>query len=303
LKFSKKKNKLMKKFLLFITSIFFLSFNSFSQCTNCDVGVTVRDLDLRNAIDTIWQIEGLDRNGKCCGASGNSTTCVKFNLLLNEQTEQLKFEMHNPAPNGAAARYWIDCATPQYGLGDDVCISGRTSMCLVYCKNGHDPNALYTISVGRNTKASSDISLVAGCIDTISVQGMSAGTISWTAVAATPALVTQYNGYLSSTTASLVYVQAPTPLPSGVDYVDYVVTGQAAGCSSGTARDTVRVNFIANSLSVQITPDNPAICHDGTGVVITAVGSGGTPPYSYLWSKGAATTDNITVLTSDIVGG
>ncbi|HBF88284.1 MAG TPA: hypothetical protein DDX39_06540 [Bacteroidales bacterium] len=291
-----------RNIFILISFLFLFSFNSFSQCTNCDDDVLEIDLDLRDAIDTVWSNTDFQilRNAHCCGATGAST-CVKFNIKLNEQTEQLKFEMANPAPNGAAARYWIDCDLPKYDLATDVCIAGKTEFCLVYCKNGNDPNASYTISVGRTTKASSDISLVAGCIDSMFVQGMSAGTIHWTAVASTPELVTLYNSYLSSTTNDTIWVEAPTPIPDGLTYIDYAVSGQAAGCSSGLSRDTVRVNFIANSLQVQIAPDNPAICSDGVPILIEANGSGGTPPYSFLWSTGSI--DSILLVrTSDIVG-
>jgi gliding motility-associated-like protein len=77
--------------------------------------------------------------------------------------------------------------------------------------------------------------------------------------------------------------------------VDYQVCGTVP--CTGNVCDTVRVYFNP-TLAATIVPQNPTICYGNTTTVITAVGSGGTPPYNYSWSTGATTQSiNATVGT------
>ncbi len=55
-----------------------------------------------------------------------------------------------------------------------------------------------------------------------------------------------------------------------------------------TAMDSIYVN-ISTPILASITPANPILCFGQTSTTITAAGTGGSPPYSYLWNTGATT--------------
>jgi len=84
---------------------------------------------------------------------------------------------------------------------------------------------------------------------------------------------------LSSTTGTSVVVN-PTSTQT------YIVTGTKGGCS-GMASAIVTVS---NNLPVTVTPINPSICLNGSGVTLTAAGNA----TSYVWSPSAGLSDTTT---------
>jgi hypothetical protein len=100
-------------------------------CITCDVGVTTVNVNLSAKEDTIWTYSST-RNGICCGQLAPKR-CIRFNITLNQGSEQLKFAT-SPAPPGGA-RYQIDCGT-EYSSTDSVCVTGLTSFCQVGRGNG-----------------------------------------------------------------------------------------------------------------------------------------------------------------------
>ena len=271
--------------LLFILSVFITcNLNrSYGQCEPCEEDVVTVEVDLSDSVDIVWDTTDIVRNNHCCGAVG-STRCIRFDVTTHELTEQIKFEVINPSPPGGAF-YQIDCGE-HHSLADSVCVSDMTTFCIVYCKSGGD-SPTYRITAGRSTHASDDITLNAGCTDMMYAQGMQESTVTWTSVY--PGAEGAYNSYLSCTSqCDTTYVTAPNPLP-GIEYVDYVVSATAVGCSSGTSTDTVRVYFVESTLDVAIDPAEPAICFGSAGVGLTANGTGGAPPYAYEWSTGETT--------------
>lgn len=136
----------------------------------------------------------------------------------------------------------------------------------------------------------SDITINDGCTDTLNATGFIPATVTWTSVY--PGLPGTYNNYMSCTSGCLnpiVTSQGPPPA-----YVDYMICGNAASCNNAFVCDTVRVTFNP-TLHVTIQPIIPTICFGQTSTTITAYGSGGTPPYSYLWN-------NINPSQSNVVG-
>ncbi len=132
-----------------------------------------------------------------------------------------------------------------------------------------------------------------GCTGMIYTSGFDESSIIYNSIFPTP--VGAYNSYLSCTNGcDTTYVTAQPGYPP---YVDFQVCGvPISGCDLVTeVCDTVRVYF-NSTLIVQINPQNPSICFGTGSTVLTANGSGGKGPYTYLWNTGATTT-NITVIT------
>lgn len=84
-----------------------------------------------------------------------------------------------------------------------------------------------------------------------------------------------------------------------------MICGQPlANCNFQTICDTIRITFNP-TLNVTIIPINPTICFGQTSTTLTAIGSGGTPPYTYLWNNVNPSQTNIvgagtfTVMMSD----
>ncbi|MBI2968426.1 MAG: PKD domain-containing protein [Bacteroidetes bacterium] len=250
---------------------------------SCDPTVTDTNVDLSSKSDTIWLMtnHNIVRNEHCCSASG-SDACFRFNILLNSQTEEVSFDVQNPAPPQGSAFYQINCG-PQITLGESFCAAGQTTICLTYCKPGGDKPD-YIISAGRNSSVSNDLTLRPLCTDTLRVDGLLESTINWTSVY--PAPNGTYNSYLSCISqcdTTIIFAPASPP-----DSVAFQVSGTAVGCASGTTYDTIWVRF-TTALTAAIDPDSPAICFGQIGVGLTANGSGGKLPYIYDWNTGEAT--------------
>lgn len=90
--------------------------------------------------------------------------------------------------------------------------------------------------------------------------------------------------------ATVVSTSNPASLPDGI--YDIIIT-DANGCTAGT-NDSIAVHSEAGfNYTVAATAAN---CTNGTATVGSFTGTGGVPPYSYLWSNGA-TSSSITGLT------
>lgn len=136
--------------------------------------------------------------------------------------------------------------------------------------------------------AGNDITVNDGCLDTLTASGFVENTVTWTSVF--PGAPGTYDSYLSCTTGCLDPIVTPTGTPP--PFVDFVICGTAQACGNAFICDTVRATFNP-SLGVTIVPNNPVICFGQTSATLTAVGSGGTPPYSYLWNNVNPSQTNI----------
>ena len=109
--------------------------------------------------------------------------------------------------------------------------------------------------------------------------------MTWTSVS--PGPIGFYNNYLNCT--SVCDTVIVTALPGYPPSVLYQVCGMPLGaCATTLVCDTVRVYFVSDKTAT-IQPQNPVICFGGPPATLTANGTGGAPPYSYLWSTGATT--------------
>ena len=151
--------------------------------------------------------------------------------------------------------------------------------------------------------AGPDVTVNIGCTVQISAGGFNPATVVWNSVA--PGTQGAYNNYLSCTAGCA----NPTvsQLPGAPSYIDFQVCGLTNSCAPTNACDVVRV-FFKPALTVSISPVNPIICPGQTSTTLTASGTGGTPPYSFIWNN-LNTSPSIvvgsgtyTVKMSDITG-
>ncbi len=130
-----------------------------------------------------------------------------------------------------------------------------------------------------------------GCTGMIYTSGFEESSIVYNSIF--PGPIGTYNSYLSCLNGcDTTFVTAQLGYPP---FIDFQVCGVPnSGCDIITVVcDTVRVYFYS-SLGVQINPVNPAICFGTGSTILTATGTGGLSPYSYLWNTGD-TTANVTI--------
>ncbi|WP_340382317.1 hypothetical protein, partial [Daejeonella sp.] len=160
-------------------------------------------VDLSGAADTSVTITDISRSGSVCASPGGER-CIVFNIILNSGSDILNFDVKNPGPPGGAF-YRIDCATSS-SLNTPVCITGKTSVSISFCKSGNDrPN--YTITATRTVKASDDLKLRQGCSGTMSVTGLQPASVIWTSIF--PGALGFYNSYLSPASGSSTTTVTP----------------------------------------------------------------------------------------------
>ncbi|MFH2141331.1 MAG: hypothetical protein ABIJ97_02830, partial [Bacteroidota bacterium] len=275
----------MRKTITLIIAFLLLINYAKSQCFEClDTDVITFHVDLSATPDTLWTSPPIARSGTCCLST--QPPCVRFIVHLNPMADEFSFQMAAGAsPPGM--EYLVNC-TDTFPAGAPICAPSADSLCILYCKPGGNANA-YEIATARNVYASPDISLSMGCTGMLSIEGIQESSISWSSIY--PGAVGDYNSYLSCLSGcDTTYVTASVGYPP---YVDFVGQGMPTGCSSSISSDTVRVFFVTG-MTVQIDPADPAICFGGSDATITAIPSGGAPPYSYLWST-LETTSSILV--------
>ncbi|MDQ3193308.1 MAG: PKD domain-containing protein [Bacteroidota bacterium] len=277
-------NKLYYKLFICISffSLFFLSPEVKAQnCNGCLVDSVWVNLSANP--DSVWT-RTKTRSGACLGQTG----CIMFFITLHPGANEFGFASSNAPPGNG--NYHINCNPVGTSIGTPLCVAGMSSFTLIFCKTGGN-SATYTLSSSRTFSASADFTVQQGCTGTMTVEGLNKPSIVWNSIF--PGASGAYNSWLSCTSACDTTYITPPPAPATFPpYIDYVVSGTATGCASGTSRDTVRV-YIVPGMTAEITPVNAYIC-SGSTITLTANATGGAPPYSYLWNNGA-TTQSITV--------
>ncbi|MFL5753415.1 MAG: hypothetical protein ACJ76F_08410, partial [Bacteroidia bacterium] len=261
-------------FYLFI--IFSLFFTRVSA--QCGPATPTFNVNLTGQPTGTWNSPSVSRNDLCCGNT-NPNTCIKFVITLDPGSVGLSFNITAGAVPGGALFYQIGCG-PLTALGSPICLSGVGPHILTFCKPGNNSN-VYSITAIPAATGGTNVTINDGCVGHINASGFNNSTITWNSIY--PGAPGAYNSYLSCTSG------CATPTVTGnlgsPPYVDYVVCGQpSAQCNFATICDTVRATFNP-TLGVTIAPINPTICFGQTSTTITANGSGGTPPYTYLWNN------------------
>lgn len=280
----------MKKSILLVV-LLFISLHSFSQC---GPGVPVFTVNLTGNPNGTWNSPFVIRNDNCCGTTPPDR-CVEFIITLDPNATGITFNITAGAVPGGALFYQINCGPPT-ALGSPICLTGPGPHILTFCKPGNNNN-IYTITSIPGPTGGTNITVNDGCVDTLHATGFNPSTVTWNSIF--PGTPGQYNSYLSCSSGCLNPIVAGSG--TAPPYVDYVVCGQPASqCNFQTVCDTVRVTFNP-TLHVSIVPINPTICFGQTSTTITAIGSGGTPPYSYLWNNvNPAQTINVGVGTYNV---
>jgi gliding motility-associated-like protein len=119
-----------------------------------------------------------------------------------------------------------------------------------------------------------------GCTAKPVATGISSVSATWTSIS--PGVQGAFNNYLACTSGCLSNTVSPVGTPP--PFIDFLVCGIATSCAGNFICDTFRV-FFNPTLNVSILPSNPTLCFGQTSTTITAVGAGGTPPYTYLWNN------------------
>lgn len=123
-----------------------------------------------------------------------------------------------------------------------------------------------------------------GCSYAVTATGVNSVSVTWNSIV--PGAPGQYNNFLTCTSGCINNTVTASGTPPA--FVDYVVCGNSTSCAGSFVCDTFRVNFNP-SLAVSIIPLNPTICFGQSVITLTAVASGGSPPYVYLWDNVTST--------------
>ncbi|MES2139781.1 MAG: PKD domain-containing protein [Bacteroidota bacterium] len=241
----------------------------------CGGTVPTFNVDLTGSPNGTWISPNISRNGSCCGSTDK---CIYFIVTLDPGAAGLKLDVASGAAPGVL-EYQINCG-PVYPCGTPVCLSGVGPHKITFCKTGNNPNT-YKITSIPGAVVGADLSVNDGCTGTINASGFNTATATWKSIY--PGALGAYNNYLSCTSGC----QNPTVTATGVvpPYVDYQICGSPAStCNLAALCDTVRISF-PTTLLANIIPQNPTLCFGQTSTTLTANGSGGTPPYTYLWNN------------------
>ena len=256
----------------------FLFLSGAGLMAQCGTGTSdIHLVDFSAAKDTSQSISAARNGTACVGTTGSDNSCVRFNVILNPGSDLLNFSTNQIT---GASFYSIDCG-PLIPIGTPACITGKTSVCISFCKPGSNA-VTYTLTASSTIKASADLLLRQNCSGTMSVTGVTAATVNWTSVY--PGAAGAYNNYLSAVTGATSITV--TPQTGAPEYIDYEVSG--TGTCTGLRRDTIRVYTVA-PMTVSVTPANPTIC-SGSSVQLTTTVTGGNAPYTYSWNSGGTST-------------
>lgn len=273
----------LNKFLVFLFLTFVTTYG-FSQY--CDSLVPTMTVDLSASPNLGWVSPSIQRDGSCCGSTAPDV-CLEFVITLHADAIAIEFNIASGAVPPGALFYQVDCG-PITPVGSPICLNGPGPHNLTFCKPGNNQNT-FSITSFAAPLIGPDITLNAGCQGFIYAEYYDETTISWTSI--WPGNAGDYDNLLSCTAAcDTTYLIAPT---SGPAYVDYVVCGNdIPGCNPNPICDTIRVNFI-EPVSVILSNDT-TVCADVPTVNLSSTISGGSGPYSILWSNGA-TSSSISV--------
>lgn len=281
------------KIFLFLLSTILLSTNLFSQ-VNCTGDTPHFTVDLSADPAMTFETPAAIRDGSCC--NGADVNCVEFTVYLHPDAVGILFDVASGANPGGALDYQVDCGPITASGSAPICLTGTGPHYISFCKPGNNQNTYELTSVPGPT-ASDDIIASDGCADTLYVTGLDPNTVTWNSIS--PGAYGEFNNYLSDLDETVSGTSGDpfegfnnvlvTPQPGFPSEIQFEVCGLIDGpCSAGTFCDTVTVTIVPDLL-VNINPQAPTICYDGSNIELLANVSGGVPPYTYIWNTGDIT--------------
>lgn len=296
----------MKKIVLLFGTFLGISYSCFSQLLpvnpypQCNTNSTYYQVNLTGTPDSVWYSPNLSRNSQCCGVPQN-TQCITFEVTLDTAAVAIELDMVTGAIAYGSEYYFINCGN-QTPVGQPVCLVGVGPHIVTFCKPGNNAN-IYRIKSISKPLPVKDANVRKGCSTQLEAIGYEQNTVTWTSVF--PGVQGQFNSYLSCTSNCLT--PTVTPASNAPSYIDYKITGfpEASYCGFVLqVTDTVRV-YIYDSLKVTSNLNPASFCDmgPGSGVMLTATGSGGDGNYTYYWKNSGGTvlgTGSSFFATSDI---
>jgi gliding motility-associated-like protein len=264
--------------VLFIMSGGLMNFGYGQHAPTCGVNVPYFVVDLRGHPDSIWESPRHSRLDTCCGAPGNFT-CTSYKLILDTGAAGVNFTIATGAIPSGVMYYQVDCGT-QVPVGDIICIPGGGVHYVTFCKPGNNTNTYRITSISKPIVPRSDTTRV-DCHLRLKFMGFDTTTVAVTSI--NPGTTGQYNKYLSCTSKCVTPVFSPDSLAPA--YIDYVVSGYPYASMCGyilKVYDTIRL-YTLSKLRGYVTPNPGTFCSSGSGVLLTAHGSGGDGRYKYIW--------------------
>lgn len=280
---------LLIRYLLTIFILFAFIPTLFGQAPICPADVPNVVVNLTSSPSAVWTTPppGIQRDNKCC-TNANSTRCIEFIITLHPNAQGISFTFANGAVPTGSGTVTINCGPP-VAVSTNICLNGVGPHHLVYCKPGGNDNDYKITSIAKPSVSPPTV-VSDGCTGRIFATGFIESSILWRSVPNNPV----YDTYLSATSGQDSVTA--TFQPGAPSFIDYEVCGLPTGsiCSLINFCDTVRVQFVS-TLDADIQPKNGSICFGSVGTTLTANGTGGLAPYTYLWNTGATTQSIIAV--------
>lgn len=255
-----------------------------AAASTCDASTPSYTFDLTGNPDSTWLSPSVRRSGICCGndpAERPPVRCVEFYFTLDPDAVGIIFDIEHGAVPPGALYFQINCQG-RYQFGDLLCLSGSGPYRLTFCKPGNNPN-IYSIKSVGGPRVSPPVTVSDGCSANLVAYDYDISTIEWTSVPSDPF----HESLLSCTQAcDSVTVNYQVGAP---DSVVYQVCGfPPGGCLPEPVCKQTTVYFV-NDKTADIQPKDAMVCFGQNSASLTAYGTGGKPPYQYLWSTGETT--------------
>ena len=196
--------------------------------------------------------------------------------------------------NGSATTTCIGGTSPYTYLWSASASSQATATASNLCAGVH--SCTVTDNNGCTSVTSVTITNTGGPVASITAQtnvscnGGTNGSATVTVVGGSVPFNYNWSGTLTDTPSSFLTTNTVNSVPAGVHSV--IVT------DNNTCTSTVSVTITQpNALTANITAQTNVSCKSGNNGTATLTVSGGTTPYTYLWSNGETTNPAITMLT------